>query len=199
MRSLFEIFYFICINTEIDVDFGRWNPTFNRMYKMLSAMDFDHLKSLLTMLDKNDIDKLNSLASLLDENDIQNLKKLLQGLEVDRLIKVISVFNNDQVAVTRWNSIGFEKLQTAGILIINLFMLLSTGVLFKKNKIPYLPYDLPRNLQKVEDIEMGNTELQTLKIDFAKLKVAIEKLKKINQINENQSPGTVKNLESTKK
>ena len=146
------------------------------------------------MLDKNDIDKLNSLASLLDENDIQNLKKLLQGLEVDRLIKVISVFNNDQVAVTRWNSIGFEKLQTAGILIINLFMLLSTGVLFKKNKIPYLPYDLPRNQQKVEDIE-----IQTLKIDFAKLKAAIEKLKKINQINENQSPGTVKNLESTKK
>ena len=93
-------------------------------------------------------------------------------------------------SVNGWNSIGFEKLQTAGIPIINILMLLSTGVLFKKNKIPYLPYDLPGRQENANDIEMGNNiELQTLKMDFAQLKADFEKLKKSIKNSNSTHPG----------
>ena len=228
------------IHQEIDDTSGDWNPTISRMYEMLAAMDFGHLKSLLAMLDQNDIDKLNTLTSLMNENDIQKLKKVISVFNndqvdkleqilkrfdtADKLTKVlqnfddngnlkkidISSFQNPVLtqfskinmeklenlffllteSVNGWNSIGFEKLQTAGIPIINILMLLSTGVLFKKNKIPYLPYDLPGRQENANDIEMGNNiELQTLKTDFAQLKADFEKLKKSIKNSNTTHPG----------
>ena len=93
-------------------------------------------------------------------------------------------------SVGGWNSVGFEKLQTAGIPLTNLVMLLITGVLFKKNQIPYLPYNDPSRIQTddkngVGDLEMGNIVLQTLKDDIAKLQAEVKELKK----NQSTHPG----------
>ena len=158
----------------------------DRLKKVISVFDNDQVDKLEQILERfGTIDKLNKVLEKFDDNgdlikvDIKTFKNpILTGISNINMESLEQLLFQLSDAVNGWNSIGFEKLQTAGIPITNIVILFISGVLFKKNKIPYLPYNSPSSPKNDEDIEMGNIELETLKVDFENLKAEVEKLRK---------------------